>query len=121
MSELITKVEKQGCGCEVETYADDKQQVKPCEQHANAMQSMEALMAAQFTLKVYQRIIGHLLVVGDGCKKHPAYRAVKKPIADCKLCQAIWGSQRSLPKLFKKIGLGLREEEKHEEQSAGNP
>ena len=120
MTDIITNIEKQECGCTVETYSDDKQQVKPCEQHVSAMKSMEALMAAQFTLKIYQRIIGHLLMLGDGCKKHPAYRAIKKPIADCKTCQAVWGSQRSLPKLFKKIGLGLREEEKHEEQPAGD-
>lgn len=37
-----------------------------------------------------------LNIIADGCKRHPAYRGIKRPFTKCKGCWAIYDAAREL-------------------------
>ena len=46
-----------------------------------------------------QRQIELLKILAKGCKKHPAYRAIRKATERCKECLLVWEARVELNKL----------------------
>ena len=44
----------------------------------------------------YQRKIELLKILSKGCKKHPAYRAIRKATGRCEECVLVWNSRLEL-------------------------
>jgi len=40
-------------------------------------------------------------ILVDGCKKHPAYRAIRPATGNCEPCVKMWDARRELNKLKK--------------------
>ena len=48
---------------------------------------------------IYQRQIKLLKILAKGCKKHPAYRAIRKATGRCEECVVIWNARVKLDKI----------------------
>ena len=48
---------------------------------------------------INQRQIDLLKILAKGCKKHPAYRAIRKATARCEECVVVWQARVELNKL----------------------
>ena len=46
-----------------------------------------------------QRQLGLLKILAKGCKKHPAYRAIRKASEQCEECVVVWQARVELYKL----------------------
>ena len=46
-----------------------------------------------------QRLIDLLKILAKGCKKHPAYRAIRKATEQCEECVVVWQARVELYKL----------------------
>jgi len=46
-----------------------------------------------------QRLIELLKILAKGCKKHPAYRAIRKATEQCEECVVVWQARDELNKL----------------------
>ena len=46
-----------------------------------------------------QRLIDLLKILAKGCKKHPAYRAVRQATERCEECVVVWQARVELNKL----------------------
>jgi hypothetical protein len=46
-----------------------------------------------------QRQLGLLKILAKGCKKHPAYRAIRKATERCEECVVVWQARVELNKL----------------------
>jgi|TARA_B110000090_G_scaffold93760_1_gene105879 hypothetical protein len=46
-----------------------------------------------------QRLIDLLKILAKGCKKHPAYRAIRKATERCEECVVVWQARVELNKL----------------------
>ena len=51
--------------------------------------------------KKEQRQIELLKILAKGCKKHPAYRAIRKATERCEECVVVWQAKVELNKLIK--------------------
>ena len=49
-----------------------------------------------------QRVIELLEILAKGCKKHPAYRAIRKATERCEECVVVWQARVELNALEKK-------------------
>jgi len=45
--------------------------------------------------------VGLLKILADGCKKHPAYRAIRPATGNCEPCVKMWEARLNLKKLEK--------------------
>ena len=45
--------------------------------------------------------VGLLKIFADGCKKHPAYRAIRLATGNCEPCVKMWKARLNLKKLEK--------------------
>jgi len=48
-----------------------------------------------------ERQVGLLKILADGCKKHPAYRAIRPATGNCEPCVKMWKARLNLKKLEK--------------------
>jgi hypothetical protein len=48
-----------------------------------------------------QKLIKLLKILAKGCKKHPAYRAIRKATERCEECVFVWQARVELNKLKK--------------------
>ena len=48
-----------------------------------------------------EKQVKFLSVLVDGCKKHPAYRAIRPATGRCKPCVDMWQARQELEKLNK--------------------
>ena len=48
---------------------------------------------------IYQRQIKLLKILAKGCKKHPAYRAIRKATGRCEECVVVWNARVKLDKM----------------------
>ena len=48
---------------------------------------------------IYQRQIKLLKILAKGCKKHPAYRAIRKATGRCEECVVVWNARVKLDKI----------------------
>ena len=48
---------------------------------------------------INQRQIELLKILAKGCKKHPAYRAIKKATGRCEECVVVWNARVKLKKI----------------------
>ena len=55
--------------------------------------------------KKEQRQIELLKILAKGCKKHPAYRAIRKATERCEECVVVWQAKVELNKLIKLWGI----------------
>ena len=97
---IIKGVETAECGCEATIFAKEHiaPKVKYCLQH-------KVMADAMLNITVLQKLVVWLSILSGGCPKHPAYRAKKKPIADCIDCKNLWGVREEIVKMQKN---GLR-------------
>ena len=50
---------------------------------------------------INQRQIELLKILAKGCKKHPAYRAIKKATGRCEECVVVWNAKVELNNFYK--------------------
>lgn len=43
-----------------------------------------------------EALISRLTILATGCKKHPAYRAIRQPRTPCSRCADMWAASRAL-------------------------
>ena len=54
---------------------------------------------SKFELHKEQKQIELLKILAKGCKKHPAYRAIRKATESCEECVLVWQARVELNKL----------------------
>ena len=54
---------------------------------------------SKFELRKEQKQIELLKILAKGCKKHPAYRAIRKATERCEECLLVWQARVELNKL----------------------
>ena len=48
---------------------------------------------------IYKRQIKLLKILAKGCRKHPAYRAIRKATGRCEECVVVWNARIKLGKI----------------------
>jgi len=52
----------------------------------------------EHTVRQQTLVAQKLMILVEGCTKHPSYRAVRNPIADCAKCEEMWRNRLLLNK-----------------------